>query len=69
MTNKKKTPGTKSLPPTLCRTGILLLLTDYKMCCATKKNFKEELGKAIDQLKELIDDPTVINAFRKELSI
>ena len=72
-TNKK---GTDSNPepedqssPQFMRSGALMLMSAQAICDATGKNFKKELQKTFDELKDVISEPGAIERLRKVVKV
>ena len=55
--------------PVMLRAGLLMLLTAFKVCEITEKDFKEEVIKVLDDLKGIISEPGTIDKLRKVLKI
>ena len=55
--------------PVMLRSGMLMMLTSFKICEDSDKDFKEEVRSVLDELKNLISDPETIERFRKVLKL
>lgn len=67
--DKDKPKEVEGQAPVLCRTGTLLLLSAFRITELTGDDFRQQLGKALDDIADEVRDPEAIKRFRKKMEL